>query len=246
MRCTVPEQLSLSSSHTDCGPTPTGAFHRCFGFGIFLIKARGPIPTSRAIRTSSSESRHNLFAFTHSSFSLSLFIGTPHLPGGVPERKGTCLLGRRQAALREPPQETWFLSMLVLKLADVGLDFGRAPRAEPQIPEVFEELDGLIVIARTLGGNKCVHLGPRVRLALSESGKILLTSRCRLALAPGAFPRLALRFLTVPLLTMSFGECQQVRHGAWLRRRARRVGTLTRGSKATQQLRTDVRLTFSY
>jgi hypothetical protein len=160
-------------------------------------------------------------------------------------RRRRRVLGRRQAALHEPTQEAWFLSMLVLKLADVGLDFRRAPQAEPQVPEVFEELDGLIVIVRTLGGDECVYLGPRVRLALSESGKILLTSRCRLALAPGALPCLALRSLTVPLFTVPSRQCQEVPHRAWLRRRARRVGTLTRGSKATQQLRPDVRRTFS-
>jgi hypothetical protein len=95
--------------------------------------------------------------------------------------------------------------MLVLELADASLDFRRASRAEPQLPEVFEKLDRLIVIARTLGGHECVHLRPRLRLALGEFGKILLMSRCGLALAPGALPRLAFRVLTTPLLTMSLG-----------------------------------------
>ena len=159
-------------------------------------------------------------------------------------RKGNCLLEGRQPTLREPPQETWFLYMLVLKLVDVGLNFRRAPRADPQVPKVFEKLDGLIVITRALGGDECVYLGPHFRLAVSESGKILLTSRGRLALAPGALPRLAFRFLTAPLFTVPSRQCQQVRHRAWLRRRrARMAGALNRSPKATQQLRPDVRLT---
>jgi hypothetical protein len=37
-------------------------------------------------------------------------------------RKGNCLFGGRQPALREPPQKTWFVCMLVLKFPDVGLN----------------------------------------------------------------------------------------------------------------------------
>jgi hypothetical protein len=113
-----------------------------------------------------------------------------------------CWLEDRQPTLREPPQETWFVYMPVLKLVDVGLNFRRAPRADPQVPEVFEKLNSLIVITRTLGGDECVHPVPHFRLALSEPGKISLTRRGRLPLAPGALPRLVFRFLTEPLFTV--------------------------------------------
>lgn len=116
--------------------------------------------------------------------------------------------------MREPPQETWFVYMLVLKLVDVGLNLGRAPRTNPQVREVFEKLDSLIVITRAFGGDECVHPCPHFRLALSKSGKILLTRRGRLTLASGALPSLAFRFLVAPLFTMPLRQCQQVRHGA--------------------------------
>ena len=45
----------------------TGAFHRCFGLGIFFMKVPGLNPNSLAIRTSSTESRQSLFAFAHSA-----------------------------------------------------------------------------------------------------------------------------------------------------------------------------------
>ena len=104
--------------------------------------------------------------------------------------------------------------MLVLKLVDVSLNLGRASRTNSQVRKVFEKLDGLIVITWALGGDECVYSCPRFRLALSKSGKILLTRRGRLALASGALPSLAFRFLAAPLFTMLSRQCQQVRHGA--------------------------------
>jgi hypothetical protein len=47
--------------------------------------------------------------------------------------------------------------MLVLKFLDVGLNLRRAPRPDPQVPKVFEKLDGLIVIPWALGGDQCAY-----------------------------------------------------------------------------------------
>ena len=106
------------------------------------------------------------------------------------------------------PEGTWFVYMLVLKLVVVGLSLGRAPRTNPQVREVFEKLDSLIVITWALGGDECVYPCPHFGLVLSKSGKILLTHRGRLTLASGASPPLAFRFLAAPLFAVPSRQCR--------------------------------------
>jgi hypothetical protein len=91
---------------------------------------------------------------------LSLFIVTSFwglaagsLVQGSPSRSG------RWEGVVEPAEKTGFVRVLLAKLIDAGLNFGRAAWAEAQAPKILEQMDRLIVIAGSVGGDECVYLG---------------------------------------------------------------------------------------
>ena len=63
-----------------------------------------------------------------------------------------------------PPDEARLPHVFGTELLDTGVDRGHIATAEREIPQVAEELGGLLVPLGQLRRHVGVHLGPRLRL----------------------------------------------------------------------------------
>ncbi len=80
------------------------------------------------------------------------------------------------------------------------LDLVRAAFSNGQLPQVAEELHGVVVSGRLLGGDELVHSEPRFGLTLTEIREISLAGFGRFTLAPGTLCRGSLGLLPAPFL----------------------------------------------
>jgi hypothetical protein len=75
--------------------------------------------------------------------------------------------------------------MLLTKTSEACLDLSLPSCTNGDVAQVLEELHSGVVLAGLLRREERVHFAPGLRLALSQRGKILLTSLCSLLFPPG-------------------------------------------------------------
>src|SRR5947199_5244240 len=94
----------------------------------------------------------------------------------------TFLRRSNQSRCLQASNKARLLGMLLTKTSEACLDLSLPSCTNGDVAQVLEELHSGVVLAGLLRRQERVHLAPRLRLALSQRGKILLHPGRRIAL----------------------------------------------------------------